>query len=301
MTSTSIQANTTAKGALSIHGTNPQFLIDKVVRSRIYESQYWKETCFALTAESIIDCAIRLNYLGGTYANVRPTEFICLALKLLQLQPEKEIILEYLRAEEFKSVGSSTFFISIFQLSLSYTHTHSLTHFACFLLGFRYLRALAAFYVRLTFTPLNVYQTLEPLLTDYRKLRYRHLNGSYSIVTFDDFVDSLLTQDLVCEIVLPRLTMRKVLEETEDLPKRKSSLAIALGVESDHEQEAEDEDQENGSDRFVSRSPTPISPRSNQSQVDLDLPHRSISRSPSPDRYISRSPTPEGERIEGDV
>ncbi|KAH9818718.1 Pre-mRNA-splicing factor 38, partial [Melampsora americana] len=169
------QANTTAKGALSIHGTNPQFLIDKVVRSRIYDCQYWKETCFALTAESIIDCAIGLKYVGGTYANVRPTEFMCLALKLLQLQPEKEIILEYLRAEEFK-----------------------------------YLRALAAFYVRLTFTPLNVYQTLEPLLTDYRKLRFRHMNGSYSLLTFDDFVDSLLVEERVFEIVLPRLTMRKV-------------------------------------------------------------------------------------------
>lgn len=63
---------------------------------------YWKERCFALNAESLIDEAIKLHYVGGTYANTRPSEFLCLALKLLQLQPEKEIILEYLRAEEFK-------------------------------------------------------------------------------------------------------------------------------------------------------------------------------------------------------
>lgn len=59
-----------------------------------------------MTAESIIDKAVfDLNYLASTFtANLRPSPFICLLLKLLQLQPEKEIILEYLRAEEFKSV-----------------------------------------------------------------------------------------------------------------------------------------------------------------------------------------------------
>lgn len=58
--------------------------------------------CFALTAETIIDEAVKLHYIGGTYANTRPTEFLCLVLKLLQIQPEKEIVMEYLRAEEFK-------------------------------------------------------------------------------------------------------------------------------------------------------------------------------------------------------
>jgi hypothetical protein len=38
------------------------------------------------------------------YGNQRPTHFICLLLKLLQIQPEKEILLEYLQAEEFKCV-----------------------------------------------------------------------------------------------------------------------------------------------------------------------------------------------------
>lgn len=37
----------------------------------------------------------------------------------------------------------------------------------------RYLRALAAFYIRLTFRPVEVYEILEPLLQDFRKLRYR--------------------------------------------------------------------------------------------------------------------------------
>jgi pre-mRNA-splicing factor 38A len=54
------------------------------------------------TAESLIDKAIEMKYVGGVYGNQRPTEFLCLLLKLLQIQPEKEILVEYLRADEFK-------------------------------------------------------------------------------------------------------------------------------------------------------------------------------------------------------
>jgi pre-mRNA-splicing factor 38A len=54
------------------------------------------------SAESLIDKAIEIRCIGGVYGNQRPTEFLCLLLKLLQIQPEKEIIIEYLRADEFK-------------------------------------------------------------------------------------------------------------------------------------------------------------------------------------------------------
>ena len=61
-------ANTTVRGALAIHGQNPQvcgglilldndtcfmliiqYLVEAVIRNRIYDSIYWKEHCFALT------------------------------------------------------------------------------------------------------------------------------------------------------------------------------------------------------------------------------------------------------------
>jgi hypothetical protein len=60
----------------------------------------------ALAAESLIDQAIELKSIGGVYGNQRPTHFLCLLLKLLQIQPEKEILVEYLQAEEFKYVTS---------------------------------------------------------------------------------------------------------------------------------------------------------------------------------------------------
>jgi len=95
-------ANSTSKHALNIHGTNPQFLIEKIVRSRIYDSMYWKQHCFALTSVSLIDKSIQLNSIGGTFEAQKICPFLCLVCKLLQIQPEKEILLEYLKFEEFK-------------------------------------------------------------------------------------------------------------------------------------------------------------------------------------------------------
>jgi len=169
-----------------------QFLVETVIRNRIYESAYWKEHCFALTAESLIDLAIKVRSVGGVYGNQKPTEFLCLLLKLLQIQPEKEILIEYLQADEFK-----------------------------------YLRALAALYIRMTFRAAEVYEILEPLLKDYRKLRYREQTG-YSLTYIDEFVDQLLNEERVCDIILPRIPKRTILEENGDLAPRKSRLLDAM-------------------------------------------------------------------------
>ncbi|CEH15724.1 Predicted PRP38-like splicing factor [Ceraceosorus bombacis] len=187
-------ANRTAKGALHVRGTNPQHLIEKVVRSRIYDSIYWKEHCFALTAESLIPLAADLKYVGGTYGGaIKPSEYLCLVCKLLQLQPEKEIVLEYLKADDLK-----------------------------------YLRAVAAMYVRMVFSSVEVYELLEPMLNDYHKLRWRDMDGSYRLTHMDVFIDELLTLDRVADLILPRLARRDVLEETEGLAPRRSKLEDAL-------------------------------------------------------------------------
>ncbi|WVW84665.1 hypothetical protein I302_106699 [Kwoniella bestiolae CBS 10118] len=284
-------ANSTLRGAKSVHGGNPQYLIEKVIRARIYDSLYWKEQCFALTAESIIDKAIALKSIGGVTDRNTPTPFISLALKLLQLQPEKEILIEYLLAEEFK-----------------------------------YLRALAAFYIRLTFRSMEVYEILEPLMKDYRKMRVAH-SGGYSLTYFDEFIDDLLTKERVCDIILPRLTQRSVLEETEGLEPRRSLLE-------EEEREARSDASSPRSQRYISRSPSPdlrdsrgrsrsrsvSSNGSDRSRYISRSPSRSRSRSRSIDsgeegdtrgRYISRSPSvspdrmlvdeEDEEKLEGDV
>lgn len=46
-----------------------------------------------------------LTHLGGTFGgNQQPTKFLCLVLKMLQIQPEKEIIIEFIKNEDYKCV-----------------------------------------------------------------------------------------------------------------------------------------------------------------------------------------------------
>lgn len=131
-------------------------MIEKIIRERIQASLYWKEKCYGLSGKERVSCklvkwivndylaatlmdrAVELEYIGGLFGAQQPTEFLCLTLKLLQLLPEKEIIVELIQQEQLK-----------------------------------YLRALGAFYLRLTGKSKEIYQYLEPLLNDYRKLRVR--------------------------------------------------------------------------------------------------------------------------------
>ncbi|KAK5445241.1 hypothetical protein LTS15_010332 [Exophiala xenobiotica] len=206
-----------------IRGQNPALLLETAMRDRITDSLYWKEQCFGLNAATLCDRAIELTYIGGTYGvAMKPSPFICLAFKLLTLVPDKEIILEYLTygGEEWK-----------------------------------YLRALAAFYVRLTFDAAEIYKTLEPILEDSRKLRQRR-KESYILVHMDEFVDNLLTKDRVCGTSLWKLPARQLLEDLDQLEERVSPLQAELDAMED-----EDEVMEDG-DRNGTRSENGESPRS---------------------------------------
>uniref|UniRef100_A0A7N4PRN1 Pre-mRNA-splicing factor 38B n=2 Tax=Theria TaxID=32525 RepID=A0A7N4PRN1_SARHA len=167
-------ANRTVKDAHSIHGTNPQYLVEKIIRTRIYESKYWKEECFGLTAELVVDKAMELRFVGGVYGgNIKPTPFLCLTLKMLQIQPEKDIIVEFIKNEDFK-----------------------------------YVRMLGALYMRLTGTAIDCYKYLEPLYNDYRKIKSQNRNGEFELMHVDEFIDELLHSERVCDIILPRLQVR---------------------------------------------------------------------------------------------
>lgn len=57
----------------------------------------------SFTAELVVDKAMELKFVGGVYGgNVKPTPFLCLTLKMLQIQPEKDIIVEFIKNEDFK-------------------------------------------------------------------------------------------------------------------------------------------------------------------------------------------------------
>lgn len=263
-------ANRTVKDANSIHGTNPQYLVEKIIRTRIYESKYWKEECFGLTAELVVDKAMELKFIGGVFGgNIKPTPFLCLTLKMLQIQPEKDIIVEFIKNEDFK-----------------------------------YVRLLGAMYMRLTGTAVDCYKYLEPLYNDYRKIKTQNRNGEFELMHVDEFIDELLHAERVCDIILPRLQKRQVLEEAEMLETRVSALEEDLDeVESSEDEDDEDDKPErlpspephrrSHRDDRPRRSPSPRYRRSRSPRRRSRSPKR---RSPSPRRERHRSKSPRRHR-----
>ena len=199
-----------SSGRFGEHNIQPSklTLVALPTRDRILDSLYWKEQCFGLNAATLLDRATELTYIGGHYSNQKPTPFICLVFKLLQLQPEKEIVLAYLEDPDFK-----------------------------------YLRALAAMYIRLTWGATEIFRTLEPLMGDFRKIRVRGMGG-WRLSYMDEFVDSLLTDERVCDIALPRMMTRAMLEDAEELEPRESLLGSE--VESEGEEDEERGEEEDG-------------------------------------------------------
>ncbi|KAL3286309.1 hypothetical protein HHI36_000818 [Cryptolaemus montrouzieri] len=197
-------ANRTVKDAKSVHGTNPQYLVEKIIRSRIYDSKYWKEECFALTAELLVDKAMELRFIGGVFGgNIKPTPFLCLTLKMLQIQPEKDIVVEFIKNEEFK-----------------------------------YVRALGAFYMRLTGNSLDSYKYLEPLYNDNRKLRRQNRDAQFEMIHMDEFIDELLRDERVCDVILPRIQKRHILEENNEIEAKISALEDDLDEDMDLEDDS---------------------------------------------------------------
>jgi len=242
-------ANRTVKDAVTVKGTNPQYLVEKIIRSRIYDSKYWKENCFALTAELLVDKAMELKFVGGVFGgNIKPTPFICLVLKMLQIQPEKDIIIEFIKNEDFK-----------------------------------YVRALGAYYLRLTGSSIDCYKYLEPLLNDYRKIRIQRRDGNFELSHMDEFIDQLLRDERVCDVQLPRLQKRKVMEENNELDPRVSVLEDDLleeaSSDSEPEQEPEPDREDRRKDRERRRERSRERERSRDRERHRDKRNRSRSRS----------------------
>ena len=233
-----------------IRGQAPHLLIEEAVRNRITNSYYYKEQCFGLNAATLCDRAAELNYVGGTYnAGQRASPFLCLAFKLLELDVEKEIIDEYLENEDFK-----------------------------------YLRALACFFVRLTADDsVEVHKRLEKYLEDSRKLRRRG-NQGWTLIHVDEFVDDLLTKDRVCATSLWKLVPRQQLEDEDKLEERFSPVAHMLEEE---DEQRSHEGSRNGNRR--SRTPSSDSESRSRNYSRDRRRSRSYSRSRSRSRSYNRS------------
>lgn len=230
-------SNRTVRGAHQVHGQDPQLLVEKIIRERIYDCLYWKEECFGLNAETILDKAVELNYVGGTFGNQRPVPFLCLLLKLLQIQPTLPIIDEYIQQADFK-----------------------------------YLRVLALFYYRLVGSPAAVYTKLEPYLADRRRLRLRQPSGVFALSHVDTVVDDLLTQERVFGIILPRLPKRTVLEDADELDPR----PFFFPLEED-DRGRQEEGEEGGQRQSTEEQPADFSPQTSAGTMNSARLRESLS------------------------
>jgi hypothetical protein len=84
---------------------------------------------------------------------------------------------------------------------------------------FKYVRALGSMYIRMTGRPVQIYESLEPLYRDYRKLRvWDSLSQEWSILHMDEWIHQLLRETHVLGIALPRLPNRRTLQDAAYLP-----------------------------------------------------------------------------------
>lgn len=177
-------------------------LLEQILRNKVFSCLYWKEKCFALNSETIIDNALELKFIGGMISTTnQPSDFICLLVKMMQLGPSEEILDEYLSIPEYK-----------------------------------YLRALTVMYIRMVFPAMKVYMKLEPLYSDYRKIRMMNSEGKIVLTHMDEFIDELLKKKNVFDIAMPELVKREVLER-EGLKERVSLVEKELEGEAEEEED----------------------------------------------------------------
>ena len=186
--------------------------VELILRNRVFNCYYWKDKCFGLTSETIIDKALELKYIGGmNHSSNQPTDFICLFIKMLQLNPSEEIVDEYLSDPDLK-----------------------------------YLRALTALFIRFAYPPVKIYTKLEKLFCDYKKLVILKSKG-YAITHMDEYIDQLLNEEHIFEISLPKIPKRSVLEENGSLQPYVSVLENELNIDKNkknNESESESETEE---------------------------------------------------------
>ena len=186
---------------------NKAHLMDPITRNRVIDSLFYKQHLY-LTNEATVLPVIteHIAYLGGIDAMGRPSAMICCLLRLLELEPSVEIVVECLQQKEFK-----------------------------------YLTALMMLYVRLVMPSAEVYRLLEPYYADYRKLRVQRAAVSqddagrtvrFALLYIDQWTERLLVEERAIGVFLPRLEARDVLEEAGEVEERLNEILVAKEEES---------------------------------------------------------------------
>lgn len=192
-----------------MHGVDPQTLVQKILRERIYASAFWQEHLLNFPLEACLD-KLSVHYVGGAYANQRPCPFLCVLLKLLQQGAQ----------------------------GVDWVDGHLMQK------G-KYAAALGLMLARLTEQDaVKLYTFLERHLIDRRRLKFKKMDGTFAIKYMDEFVEELLgyregSEARCCDVLLPRLASRFKLESEGRLAPREalaSEQQAAPGAQSDEGQ-----------------------------------------------------------------
>lgn len=218
---------------------NKSHLIETIVRNRIKDTIFYKQYLYLTNEQTILPVIVNhVKYISGLDANNRPGPFLCCLLRLLEISPSSIIIQIYLNQTNFK-----------------------------------YLTALILLYIRMTYKSHEVYSITDPYFSNFSRLKVqlsspKFHNGiavNYDFTFMDVFVDELLHNDRVVDILLPRMESRLDLmdkgvlgqrqyfitsleEETDDIS------PIEKQENSHQEEEEEDDDDEEKDDDFQSDS-----------------------------------------------
>lgn len=205
---------------------NKSNLIEPIIRHRIQDSLFYKQYLYLSNEATILPIIIEhVHYIGGTDSSNRPSTFISCLFRLLELEPSKEIIKTYLTQLDFNE--------------------------------FKYLTALTLIYIRLTYPSQEVYSIFDQYFQDFRKLRIKlktpvfdsqKLPIHYKITFIDEWVDTLLVNERVIDLMLPRLIPRTTLVERGQLAPRQYYIDISDEEEKDAGEEEEEDDYESDSD-----------------------------------------------------
>lgn len=193
---------------------NKAHLVEPIVRHRIQDSLFYKQHLFLTNELSIVPVVInQVKYVGGTDSTGRPSPFLCCILRLLELEPPIEIVRLYLTQNGYNE--------------------------------FKYLTALALIYCRMVYGA-DIYSFYDEFIEDYRTLRLKLRNPKfvndlpvhYSMFHMDEWIDQLVEEDRVVDIMMPFLAPRQVLVDRGDVVAR----SYAVSDESEQEESGYESD-----------------------------------------------------------
>ena len=160
-----------------------------IIRNTL-SSPYYKSVLNNCSILTIIDEIVESKYIGTTYSKQKfPTPFLCLLVRLTQIQPPIDIVNELLGSHDLK-----------------------------------YLRQLMYFYVRMNCKDVQVYKILEQGFESYNKIVVREEDGKFKIINCDEIVEILLTSKNFGSLFFPHLTRRNIFERKNKLSKWVSNL-----------------------------------------------------------------------------